>query len=50
MAGNGSAEAMSGCAIHLYAANKSMEGGYFYSADGELLIVPQQEVLPALQR
>ena len=40
-AGNGSAEAMSGCAIHLYAANRSMEGRYFYNADGELLIVPQ---------
>jgi homogentisate 1,2-dioxygenase len=42
MAGNGSAETMSGCAIHLYAANRSMEGRFFYSADGELLIVPQQ--------
>ncbi len=42
MAGNGSPEAMSGCAIHLYAANRPMEGRYFYSADGELLVVPQQ--------
>jgi homogentisate 1,2-dioxygenase len=42
MAGNGSAAAMNGCAIHLYAANKSMDGRYFYSADGELLVVPQQ--------
>ncbi|NNG21547.1 homogentisate 1,2-dioxygenase [Telluria aromaticivorans] len=41
MAGNGSPESMSGCAIHLYAANRSMEGRYFYSADGELLVVPQ---------
>ena len=41
MAGNGSPEAMSGCAIHLYAANKDMTGRYFYSADGELLVVPQ---------
>jgi homogentisate 1,2-dioxygenase len=40
-AGNGAAEAMSGCAIHLYAANRSMQDRYFYSADGELLIVPQ---------
>jgi homogentisate 1,2-dioxygenase len=31
-----------GCAIHLYAANRSMERRYFYDADGELLIVPQQ--------
>jgi homogentisate 1,2-dioxygenase len=42
MAGNGSPEAQSGCAIHLYAANADMAGRYFYSADGELLIVPQQ--------
>jgi homogentisate 1,2-dioxygenase len=42
MAGNGSAEAMSGCAIHLYAANRSMQDRFFYSADGELLIVPQE--------
>ncbi|MEG2033299.1 MAG: homogentisate 1,2-dioxygenase [Janthinobacterium sp.] len=41
MAGNGSAETMSGCAIHLYAANRGMQR-YFYSADGELLVVPQQ--------
>ncbi|HEY1229850.1 MAG TPA: homogentisate 1,2-dioxygenase, partial [Ramlibacter sp.] len=42
MAGNGSPAAMAGCAIHLYAANKAMTGRYFYSADGELLVVPQQ--------
>ncbi|WEF34353.1 homogentisate 1,2-dioxygenase [Pseudoduganella chitinolytica] len=42
MAGNGSPEAMTGCAIHLYAANRSMQDRYFYDADGELLIVPQQ--------
>ena len=41
MAGNGSAEAMSGCAIHVYAANCSMQR-FFYSADGELLVVPQE--------
>jgi homogentisate 1,2-dioxygenase len=42
MAGNGAAESMSGCAIHLYAANRSMQDRFFYNADGELLIVPQQ--------
>lgn len=42
MAGNGSPDAISGCAIHLYAANASMDGRFFYDADGELLIVPQQ--------
>ncbi|WP_215404309.1 homogentisate 1,2-dioxygenase [Janthinobacterium sp. JC611] len=41
MAGNGSAEAMSGCAIHVYASNRSMRR-FFYSADGELLVVPQE--------
>jgi homogentisate 1,2-dioxygenase len=42
MAGNGSPAAMAGCAIHLYAANRAMRGRWFYSADGELLVVPQQ--------
>jgi homogentisate 1,2-dioxygenase len=42
MAGNGSAEAQHGVGIHLYAANRSMQGRFFYDADGELLIVPQQ--------
>jgi homogentisate 1,2-dioxygenase len=42
MAGNGSPESMNGCAIHVYAANRSMEDRFFYSADGEMLIVPQQ--------
>ncbi len=42
MAGNGSAAAQHGIGIHLYAANASMRGRFFYDADGELLIVPQQ--------
>ena len=42
MAGNGDPAAMAGCAIHLYAANRSMTDRFFYDADGELLIVPQQ--------
>ena len=41
LAGNGSAAEQAGCGIHVYAANRSMQGRYFYSADGELLIVPQ---------
>jgi homogentisate 1,2-dioxygenase len=39
--GNGDVAAGAGIGIHLYAANRSMER-FFYSADGELLIVPQQ--------
>ena len=31
----------SGVAIHIYAANKSMTDRFFYTADGELLFVPQ---------
>ncbi|HTD29901.1 MAG TPA: homogentisate 1,2-dioxygenase [Xanthomonadaceae bacterium] len=42
VAGNGSAAAQHGVGIHLYSANRDMRGRYFYSADGELLIVPQQ--------
>ena len=41
-AGNGSIESHAGAAIHLYAATKSMKQSYFYNADGELLIVPQE--------
>src|SRR5882757_8304185 len=40
-AGNGSPEQQSGCGIHWYVANRSMTDRFFYSADGELLIVPQ---------
>ncbi len=42
MAGNGDPASQTGCAIHVYAANRSMTERFFYDADGELLIVPQQ--------
>jgi len=45
VAGNGDVAAQSGIGIHLYACNRSMRGRYFYDADGELLIVPQQGAL-----
>jgi homogentisate 1,2-dioxygenase len=41
IAGNGSPDSHSGCAIYLFAANQSMRRKFFYSADGEMLIVPQ---------
>ena len=40
-AGNGGPAQQTGVGIHLYVANRSMRGRYFYDADGELLIVPQ---------
>ncbi len=42
MAGNGGPAALTGVGIHLYAANRDMRGRFFYDADAELLIVPQQ--------
>lgn len=41
VAGNGGPAGQYGVGIHLYTANKSMQGRYFYNADGEMLIVPQ---------
>ena len=41
MAGNGGSRVGTGVGVHMYVANASMQGRFFYSADGELLIVPQ---------
>lgn len=41
IAGNGDLYAQTGMAVHIYAANKSMENRYFYNADGEMLLVPE---------
>jgi len=41
LAGNGGAAEQAGIGIHVYTANRSMQGRFFYNADGELLIVPQ---------
>lgn len=38
---NGDAMSQAGIGIHIYACNKSMDGRYFYNADGEMLIVPE---------
>lgn len=42
LATNGSAEGQSGLAIHWYVANQSMQQRFFYNADAEMLIIPQQ--------
>ncbi|TAN07540.1 MAG: homogentisate 1,2-dioxygenase [Rhodanobacteraceae bacterium] len=42
LAGNGSAPRRVGAGVHLYACNRPMQGRYFYDADAELVIVPQQ--------
>src|SRR5690606_28844779 len=41
LAANGDAAMQTGIGIHVYRANRSMQDRFFYSADGELLIVPQ---------
>jgi homogentisate 1,2-dioxygenase len=43
--GAGDPAVQAGIAIHLYAANRSMDGRVFFDADGELLIVPQDGIL-----
>ena len=42
MMGGGDATSRTGLAVHLYTANTSMTDRFFYNADGEMLIVPQQ--------
>jgi homogentisate 1,2-dioxygenase len=41
VAGNGDVKTRTGIAIHLYAANRSMQDRYFVDSDGELLLVPE---------
>jgi homogentisate 1,2-dioxygenase len=43
--GAGSASLRRGYAVHLYAANRSMDSRAFYSADGDLLIIPERGTL-----
>ncbi len=45
IAGSGAPAAQAGIAVHLYRANRSMKGRYFWNADGELMFVPQQGTL-----
>ncbi len=43
--GNGDPAVNSGIAVHVYGATRSMTDRFFYDADGELLLVPQQGTL-----
>jgi homogentisate 1,2-dioxygenase len=45
IAANGEAAMTSGMAVYVYAAGRPMTERFFYSADGELLLVPQQGTL-----
>lgn len=45
LGGNGDPAMQTGLGIHIYAANASMRDRFFYNADGELLLVPQQAKL-----
>lgn len=45
VARNGSPASQTGASIHLYCANRSMDQTYFFNADGEMLIVPQEGAL-----
>ena len=45
LAGSGDPAMQAGIAVHVYRANRSMKR-YFWNADGELMLVPQQGGLP----
>lgn len=42
LGGSGDPAMQTGVGLHVYAANAPMENRYFYNADGEMLLVPQQ--------
>ena len=43
--GNGDPAGLDGVGIHLYAATASMTDRFFYNADGEMLVLPQEGVV-----
>ncbi len=47
MAANGNLQVQTGSAVHMYLATQDMTDRFFYNADGELLIVPQQGAILA---
>jgi homogentisate 1,2-dioxygenase len=48
LGGNGDPSLQQGLALHMYTANAPMKDRFFYDADGELLLVPQQGSLRIL--
>ncbi|HYW17155.1 MAG TPA: homogentisate 1,2-dioxygenase [Allosphingosinicella sp.] len=48
MVANGDPEALSGVAVHIYAATADMKERCFFNADGEMLFIPQQGRLELL--
>ena len=42
IAGNGDLFSQAGIAVHIFRANKSMSGRYFYNADGEMMFVAER--------
>src|SRR6185295_3157942 len=45
LAGSGDPASQAGLAVHIYRANRSMSGRYFWNADGEMMFVPQEGTL-----
>lgn len=45
IAANGNPDMQTGMGVHVYLANVSMQDRFFYNADGEMLLVPQQGTL-----
>ncbi|WP_321794809.1 homogentisate 1,2-dioxygenase [Caballeronia sp. J97] len=45
VAGNGDVGTQTGCAVHVYRANVSMNDRYMVNSDGEMLVVPQSGAL-----
>ncbi|CAM2188023.1 Homogentisate 1,2-dioxygenase [Paraburkholderia sacchari] len=45
VAGNGDVGTQTGCTVHVYRANRSMEDRYAVNSDGEMLLVPQSGTL-----
>src|SRR5688572_16106952 len=41
MVANRDPASLEGVAVHVYRANRDMEGRYFFNADGELIVIPE---------